>query len=255
MGGYRIPGPMCRVRNQAEIDEGTLALTCTPPPGVIGTRTLPYREATELHECIKILGEGNAAYCRREILGIRESLGSTRSSTSLRVGAVEVVFMPDNFRDDPDILGGKTRPSIDYISPGFHHVVNRVDRYTGPKEIRLIIQTTYKLGINPKDPSGYGRGTTSPDRSAGNTSLAFHEQCHGEDIVQYLKDHSLPKFEGRIGLTVSQFRQAIHDWSAALDMYLKDMNRFSEINTDCVGTTIDQYSKSKGINKTVCPVK
>ena len=74
MGGYRTPGPMCRVRNEVEIDEGTLALTCTPSPGVIGT--LPYREATELHECIKILGEGNAAYCRREYLGIRESLSS-----------------------------------------------------------------------------------------------------------------------------------------------------------------------------------
>ena len=152
-------------------------------------------------------------------------------------------------------LGEKPAQALITFRPGF--TMWRIKWTVIPvlRKSRLIIQTTYKRGINPKDPSGYGRGTTSPDRSAGNTSVAFHEQCHGEDIVQYLKDHSFPKFEGRIGLTVSQFRQAIHDWSAALDMYLKDMLRFSEINTDCVGTTIDQYSKSKGINKTVCPVK
>ncbi len=31
--------------------------------------TLPYREATELLECIRIMGEDNAAYCRQEVLG------------------------------------------------------------------------------------------------------------------------------------------------------------------------------------------
>ncbi|HKR12657.1 MAG TPA: DUF4157 domain-containing protein [Pyrinomonadaceae bacterium] len=30
---------------------------------------LPYREATELNDCIRIMGEKNAAYCRREVLG------------------------------------------------------------------------------------------------------------------------------------------------------------------------------------------
>ncbi|HEU4769056.1 MAG TPA: DUF4157 domain-containing protein, partial [Pyrinomonadaceae bacterium] len=34
---------------------------------------LPYREATELHECIRIMGEKNAAYCRREVLGEEET--------------------------------------------------------------------------------------------------------------------------------------------------------------------------------------
>jgi len=51
---------------------------------------LPYREATELHECIRIMGEQNAAYCRREVLGEDESStatgtpsqGSAGSSTS-----------------------------------------------------------------------------------------------------------------------------------------------------------------------------
>jgi hypothetical protein len=31
--------------------------------------TLPYREATELAECIRIMGEENAAYCRQTVLG------------------------------------------------------------------------------------------------------------------------------------------------------------------------------------------
>jgi len=35
--------------------------------------TLPYREATELLKCIRIMGEKNAAFCRREVLGEDES--------------------------------------------------------------------------------------------------------------------------------------------------------------------------------------
>jgi len=38
------------------------------PRGRRGT-TLPYRQAKELTDCIRIMGEKNAAYCRREVLG------------------------------------------------------------------------------------------------------------------------------------------------------------------------------------------
>lgn len=34
-----------------------------------GSATLPYREATELVECVRIMGEENAQYCRQEVLG------------------------------------------------------------------------------------------------------------------------------------------------------------------------------------------
>ncbi len=40
-------------------------------PGEHGS-TLPHREATNLLECIRIMGEQNAAYCRREVLGEEE---------------------------------------------------------------------------------------------------------------------------------------------------------------------------------------
>jgi uncharacterized protein DUF4157 len=36
--------------------------------------TLPYREATELLACIRIMGESNAAYCRQQVLGEDPSL-------------------------------------------------------------------------------------------------------------------------------------------------------------------------------------
>jgi hypothetical protein len=261
MGGYRIPGPMCPVRNPLEMDDGTLALTCTPAPGILGTvpggSTLPYHEATELHECITIMGEGNVAYCRRVILGIPPALSSTSSTTSQRVGDVEVVDLLDKVLDDPQILTpGATRPSFEYILPKCRHRRKKVVNYTGPKKIRLMIQTIYKPGINPTSTTaGYGRGTTSQDRAAGNTSLAFHEKCHREDMVQYLKTHAFPKSVGRPGITIARCQQAIDDWVDAVKRYLVDMQRFSEINTDCVGTIIDQYYRSKGINKTVCPVK
>ena len=40
---------------------------------------LPYREATELLKCIKIMGEKNAAYCRREVLGEEDGTTATPS--------------------------------------------------------------------------------------------------------------------------------------------------------------------------------
>jgi hypothetical protein len=43
----------------------------TPGGDSIPTRrgsTLPYREATELHECIRIMGEANTEFCRRQVL-------------------------------------------------------------------------------------------------------------------------------------------------------------------------------------------
>jgi len=50
--------------------------------------TLPYREATELVECVRIMGEENAAYCRREVLG--EEAGSAAApSTPAPRGAAD----------------------------------------------------------------------------------------------------------------------------------------------------------------------
>lgn len=43
------------------------------PPFSRGS-TLPYREATELLSCIRIMGEDNAAYCRQQVLGEEESV-------------------------------------------------------------------------------------------------------------------------------------------------------------------------------------
>ena len=51
--------------------------------------TLPYREATELAECIRIMGEANAGYCRRTVLG-RPPPAQARAPASLSVNPVEV---------------------------------------------------------------------------------------------------------------------------------------------------------------------
>jgi len=44
--------------------------------------TLPYREATELLACIRIMGESNAAYCRQQVLGEEPSLLGLSSSAA-----------------------------------------------------------------------------------------------------------------------------------------------------------------------------
>ena len=45
-----------------------LGLACCEPPEPELPQPLPYREATHLLECIRIMGEENAPFCRRQIL-------------------------------------------------------------------------------------------------------------------------------------------------------------------------------------------
>ncbi len=58
------------------------------PRRLDGRTTLPYREANELLECIRIMGEQNAAFCRQQVLG-----ESSTIATSART-AVTPTFNP-----------------------------------------------------------------------------------------------------------------------------------------------------------------
>ncbi|HEY2290598.1 MAG TPA: DUF4157 domain-containing protein [Thermoanaerobaculia bacterium] len=53
------------------VGTGTSSQVQRKPPGsdLNSGGTLPYREATELLKCIKIMGEDQAEYCRQEVLG------------------------------------------------------------------------------------------------------------------------------------------------------------------------------------------
>jgi hypothetical protein len=108
-----------------------------------------------------------------------------------------------------------------------------------PPSLSLAIQTNYGPNANPGDPSGYGRGTTEEDKRAGNTSLGFHEGTHGAAFQQYLRDHPLPVFEGKKGMTVDELRTLGERHHAAVSEYVQKMTEEVGRQGDCVGKPAD----------------
>ncbi|HLB71706.1 MAG TPA: DUF4157 domain-containing protein [Candidatus Methanoperedens sp.] len=96
----------------------------SPLRGHMGS-TLPYREATELAECIRIMGEENRDYCRAEVLGekpepVEEAPKWTRKHTK-----------------GPRLLNGE-EPSYQVW---FDHILPPVP--TGVKQIWQIVESTH----------------------------------------------------------------------------------------------------------------
>lgn len=126
--------------------------------------------------------------------------------------------------------------------------------HTGPGVPRATIQTLYGRGLTATSTSGYGRGTTAADRADGNTSLGFHEGSHGRDFLTFMETHPWPVFIGSDGMTLRDFRQAMTDYVAECRRYSEDIERFSELQTDCVGLTIvDFYSAQNQTTTVNCP--
>ena len=76
------------------------------------------------------------------------------------------------------------------------------------------------------------------------TTLRFHEGSHGLDFMEFLGANAPPEFTGTVGMTTAEFRTALSDWDAATGRYSDDSNAFSTRNTDCVGTTIDDFDRA-----------
>ncbi|MBA3946492.1 MAG: DUF4157 domain-containing protein [Herpetosiphonaceae bacterium] len=234
--------------------------------------TVPYREATELSDCIRVLGEGSAAYCRQLVLGEPVPPRPTQhqlpgittplpinvelnpdSTASLQVNQINVVFDPDAHSSDPT-KAGHADTNFNLSAFGIHYQATngRVTSFTGPGPVQVRIQTTYGPGVAPGSASGYGRGTTTSDLATGNISLSFHEGQHGLDFLEFMHAHPFPRFIGRRGMSVQQFEAAMQSFRVARDRYSQEMNRFSEERTDCVGRTKDQANAANGIRTTIC---
>jgi hypothetical protein len=233
---------------------------------------LPYREASELVECIRIMGEANAAFCRQEVLGEAQPPGPTQhqlpgittplpidvrlapdATARLRVNAIDVVFEPDAQSTDVSLTGrAETTFQLRTGAIHFKATGGSVTSFTGPGPVSIRIRTTYGPGATATGPSEYGRGTTPADIAAGTTSLGFHEGSHGTDFLEFMAAHPFPRFIGRVGMTVAQFQAAMDAFTGARERYGKDMQAFTEQRTHCVGRTIDQYNAAHGVKSAIC---
>jgi hypothetical protein len=111
---------------------------------------------------------------------------------------------------------------------------NHILKITGPMPVITATIGT-KYGDDPTGDSAYGRGTTPDDKQAGNTTLGFHESCHRQDHLKFIADHPLPKFGGKVKMTVTQWETAWTTYLAAIDAYYHAADASSEKLTDEVG--------------------
>ncbi|MDR4484434.1 MAG: hypothetical protein R3B95_14700 [Nitrospirales bacterium] len=236
--------------------------------------TLPYREATALLDCIRIMGEQNAAYCRQEVLGeappqpiqpthhlvsgittpqpINVQL-NPNGTTNFQVNGANVVFNPDAQSTDQAMANrAETKFNLIYGAINWQDQSGSITSFTGPGAPQVTIRTTYGPGVSRTSPSGYGRGTTAADIAAKAISLGFHEGRHGLDFIEFLQQNPVPLFLGGVGITVTAFQTAITAYHTALNQYRGQMDRFSTDRTDCVGRTIDQHNLSNGFVTTIC---
>lgn len=161
-------------------------------------------------------------------------------SAKLQVAKVNVTVKPDTTTKDKKMTGkAQTNCNLDWKSPSYEFKDEKVTKVGTLPPVNLTIQTVYGPNVTAKSQSGYGKGTTKEDQAAGNTDLGHHEGSHGSDAMQYLKDHPLPVFTGKEGMTVDEYKKAVEEYNQAMQDYQKNMEKDSQEKTDCVGTKAD----------------
>ena len=109
---------------------------------------------------------------------------------------------------------------------------------------KVTIQIFYNPNGGPKEVARYGRGTTSDDKTAKNTTSGFHESCHLADFKSWLKTKPLPVFTGKIGDTITVYEKALTDYEAAWEKYFADAEAESVKKTDEVGLKKSVFDKA-----------
>ena len=193
------------------------------------------------------------------ILAITTQLPTTAQFNA--TGAAELTVNGIRVRILPDTRGGATNKTSfrfvpDHVTtPGATKARGLVTAITGPIPTAPVVEIFTNYAAEGRgaasDPltatSGYGRGTTAPDRVSGDTSLRFHESRHGEDFLSYLANHPFPTFTGSVGITVTAFQRASAAFLAAFSSWSQEMGRISRCATDCVGSpNIDIFEHNTG---------
>ncbi|MEO8281359.1 MAG: hypothetical protein ABI564_16800 [Ideonella sp.] len=108
-----------------------------------------------------------------------------------------------------------------------------VDSVTNTLSWTIEIFTQYGSG-EPEADAAYGRGTTQPDKDAGNVTLGFHESCHRADLLNYFRTEPIPVLlidaSGKTPTATANTARAtyINAWTA----YFDKIRKFSVANTD-----------------------
>jgi hypothetical protein len=161
-------------------------------------------------------------------------------SAKLQVATVNVVVKPDTTTKDKEMTGrAQTNCNLDWKTPSYEFKGDTVTKVGTLPPVNMTIQTVYGPTVTAESKSDYGKGTTKEDQQAGKTDLGHHEGSHGTDAMQFLKDHPLPVFTGKEGMTVDEYKQAVEKYNQEMNDYQAKLEQDSKEKTDCVGTKAD----------------
>jgi hypothetical protein len=153
---------------------------------------------------------------------------------SLQSGEFSVKIKPDRKAqkgEDVKPNGAVTNGDID-ASATYKTENGQVTGVTIKKE--LTIQTVYGVSADPAADSEYGRGHIKKDKDAGNRSLRFHEGCHGQDFIDYVKTHPYPTIVIEGPISMEEYNTLFEQWKVAAAQYQADMEAHSKTHTDDV---------------------
>jgi WXG100 family type VII secretion target len=173
----------------------------------------------------------------------KEATFNQTGVASFMVDDVSVRVLPDASSTQPiynaqgQLRDAVTRSHLHWETPGatVKTKAGKIVSFAPGSPPALTLQTTYGPGAGPEIRSGYGRGTAPEDIKAGKMSLGFHEGSHGASAIEYLKDNSLPRFKGTVGMTKEAFQQARTEYHKQMTWYGQNMQIVSEVEVDCVG--------------------
>ena len=166
----------------------------------------------------------------------KDDLGAVIQSTGVTAG-VQVIILPDTTGETHDGADASTALKVGWETPGWQADARGiVHKLSGVAQVTLTIQTIYLPDVDPAGDSGYGKGTTKQDMKAGNKSLRFHEGSHGSEAILFIKKHAIPKFKGKIGQNIEQYRQAVTDFDQKMTEYTVTLQSSNLLKVDCVGT-------------------
>jgi hypothetical protein len=184
----------------------------------------------------------------------QEAVFQNAGGAALVVGGVGVTLLPDvHLRRAQGTSAAETNIELQTAGGTWRSRAGRITEFK-PPIATATIQTRFNPGASQSDQSGYGKGTTPEDIAAGHTTLRFHEGSHGSDYLAFFHQNPFPTFNGRIGMTEREFLAAERQFATEVTDYRNRMTRFSELQTDCVGRTIEEFRREHRQRITVrCP--
>lgn len=152
---------------------------------------------------------------------------------------------------NPDPGEARTHVSVEfgdgrYTFGGSGKAIKVIGVTRWPRTLRINIGILYGLGARSTTRAGYGRGTTDDDIRSGRITLGWHEHCHREAAINFLRRNPLPRFNGAVGQPKAVFLKHRDDYKEAIKRYLEMEEKESVRLVDEVGYKRSEYcSKHK----------